>query len=209
MKLTRQIFSLVLLLSFTTIAISQSNSNMLDKRTLDNGSLDEQFQYIIKKSNRYQHYKVVKRAWLDKVRVNVSDSILSLKASIEEQHAYMSKLNSEISQQNQELSAVNNNLNEVTAEKDNMAFLGFPMTKKNYRITMWSIIGLCTGLFLIFLFKFKRSNRITRSAKNSLQEIQNELESFRKRAREKEQLLKREIQNELNKRMDLEKAIAE
>jgi hypothetical protein len=50
----------------------------------------------------------------------------------------------------------------------------------------------------LFVGKFKRSNIVTVQAQNAYSAMQEEFETFKKRAREKEQMLKRELQNELN-----------
>ena len=54
-------------------------------------------------------------------------------------------------------------------------------------------------ILLFFIGKFKRSNSITIDAKKSKAEIEEEYEGHRQRSIEREQKLRRELQDELNK----------
>jgi hypothetical protein len=52
-----------------------------------------------------------------------------------------------------------------------------------------------------FIYKFNSSNVLTTEAKKSFQELQQEFDAHKKTAREREQKLARQLQDELNKRM--------
>ena len=80
-----------------------------------------------------------------------------------------------------------------------MALFGMQMSKANYNVLMWSIIGGLFALLLFFIFKFKNSNSITRNTKKSLSEIEEEFEQHRKIALEREQKVRRQLQDEINK----------
>ncbi|HBK71770.1 MAG TPA: tRNA (guanine-N1)-methyltransferase, partial [Flavobacteriaceae bacterium] len=97
------------------------------------------------------------------------------------------------------LKATNVNLSSVTEEKDNIKFLGIPLSKATYNTILWSIIAALTGLLLFFIGKFKRSNAITITANKDKSEIEEEYNDHRQRSIEREQKLRRELQDELNK----------
>ena len=52
---------------------------------------------------------------------------------------------------------------------------------------------------IIFIYRFKNSNTVTKSAKKSLAEIEEEYEDHRRNALEREQKVRRQLQDELNK----------
>ena len=65
---------------------------------------------------------------------------------------------------------------------------------------MWSIIAALIALLAIFIFRFKNSNIVTKATKNALAELENEFKEHRRIALEREQKVRRELQDELNKR---------
>jgi hypothetical protein len=80
-----------------------------------------------------------------------------------------------------------------------MSLFGMLMSKSGYNILMWSIIGGLLAFLLFFIYKYKNSNAITRDANKSLAEIEEEFEEHRKIALEREQKVRRQLQDELNK----------
>ena len=80
-----------------------------------------------------------------------------------------------------------------------MSLLGLQMSKTSYNILMWTIIGGLLTLLLIFIFKFKNSNSVTKAAKKALAETEEEFEEHRRSALEREQKVRRQLQDELNK----------
>ena len=85
-------------------------------------------------------------------------------------------------------------------EKDGILFLGTLVTKKSYNLYLWSAIGLLGLALVFFIFKFKNSNFITSKTKKELDKLQNNFDAFRKKALEKEQVIMRKLQDELNKK---------
>jgi hypothetical protein len=64
---------------------------------------------------------------------------------------------------------------------------------------MWSIIAALFALLLFFIYKFKNSNTLTRQAKFKLEEVESEFEEHRRIALEREQKVRRQLQDEINK----------
>ena len=52
---------------------------------------------------------------------------------------------------------------------------------------------------LFFIFKFFKNNVITKEAKNNLIDVEQELDAHRKKSLEREQKLRRQLQDEINK----------
>jgi len=73
------------------------------------------------------------------------------------------------------------------------------MSKSGYNMLMWIIIAGLLALLVLFIYKFKNSNSVTKQAKNALAEIEEEFEEHRKVALEREQKVRRQLQDELNK----------
>ena len=80
-----------------------------------------------------------------------------------------------------------------------MALFGIAMSKSGYNVLMWSIIAGLLAFLLFFIFRFKNSNAITKEAKQKLTEVEEEFEEHRRNALEREQKVRRQLQDELNK----------
>lgn len=188
-------FLLTLLISVSTISAQEVEK----KSSLTNSTVNEKFDYIITKSNNFQEFKVVKRAWLHTIKKQVLDSvnkqkreINALAVIIEDQKLNTKKLESKIENLNSEITTVN-------TDKDNIYFIGSDMKKGAFKNLFWGVISVLSILLLFFIYKFKNSNTVTQEAKAQLADVEKEYENHKKTALEREQKVMRKLQDELNK----------
>ena len=73
------------------------------------------------------------------------------------------------------------------------------MTKTGYNTILWSIITGLLAFLLFFIYRFKASNTITKQANALLADTEAEFENYKAKALEREQKVRRELQDELNK----------
>lgn len=162
-------------------------------------SLQDQFTDVIDKSNRYEDYKVVKIFKLNNLRKNVMDSIATLEKTIEASNGRIDAQQGEIETLTQNLKTTQDNLTISKQKEDGIQFFGAITKKSTYNAIMWTIIGLLL-LGLAFLFiKFKSSHSVTKAAELKLSETEEEFENHRQRTLEREQQLRRKLQDEINK----------
>ncbi len=192
--------TLLLLSSFTFLSAQDKTENKL---SLNSGTIDNQFEYVITKSYTYNGngkvYKNVERYWLDALRAHTIDSINALKDQLKNTKQIVENQDTEIQVLKTNLDDTNATLDQTKLEKNSMSLFGFLMSKTGYNILLWSIIAGLLALLLFFIFKFKNSNAITKQAKLALAETEEEFEDHRKRALEREQKVMRRLQDELNK----------
>ncbi len=195
-------FRILMALTFCSF-FAISNAQETSELSLDKGSINNQFEFIYKKSGNYRadgkKYEVVRTISLDKLRQNVLDSLKGFNSRAAELKTTISTHESTIESLNKKLEETTNNLAGVTEEKDSMSFLGILVSKITYNTILWSIIAGLLGLMLFFMYKFRRSNILTQEAKTSLSEVEVEYEDHRRRALEREQKISRQLQDEINK----------
>lgn len=162
-------------------------------------TLEELFVDVIDKSNRYEEYKVVKIYKLNNLKKNVEDSIASIKKDLENAQGTIALQKSEIDTLTQSMSSLQTELNTSIENQDGINLFGALINKTTYKITMWGIIGILVFVVLYLLFKFKNSNVITKAAKLKLTETDEEFETHRQQALEREQQLRRKLQDEIIK----------
>lgn len=169
------------------------------KSSLDHGSIQSQFDYLLKVSTTYQEYKVVKITSFNKFKGNISDSLSVAYKSISEANKEITSQKSSINNFQTEVGQLKRDLDKVNKEKDSIALLGMPMSKNGYKSLMWSVIFILIVLAVGAFLLFKRSNSVTRSTKSELDELQEEFEQHRKRTLKREQELAVKYHNEINK----------
>jgi len=186
-------------LCFSAVSYGQAEAETGPKPSLDNGTIESQFGYLYRKSSSYQEYKVVKKTFYQKIKGNVLDSMQALKKDLGDTKKLVEVQGNEIKSLKSDLQTTNNNLTSVTKEKDNIKFLSIPMTKGSYNSLLWTIIFSLVALLLFFIFRFKSSNSITVQARDLLSDTEKEFEAYKAKALEREQKVRRELQDELNK----------
>ncbi|MFD2552111.1 tRNA (guanine-N1)-methyltransferase [Bizionia sediminis] len=197
MKTLKKFGFLITLLSI--IQLQAQNQSEADQLSLENGTLDNQFEYVIQRSNNYQDYKVVKKNWLYTLKANTLDSLKSIHSELANAQAKITKHESEINTLQTNLDDTIARLQQTTNEKNNMEMFGLQFTKPNYNLVMWSLVALLFFLLLLFVYKFKNSHAITRQAQKNLLETEAEFEEHRRIALEREQKVRRQLQDEINK----------
>ncbi|WP_262733682.1 tRNA (guanine-N1)-methyltransferase [Gaetbulibacter sp. NE] len=198
MKYFKTLFLTTLcILSFKTLIAQETTEE--DKLSLNEGSIDNQFEFVIQRSNNYQEYKVVKKNWLYTLKAHTLDSLKAIHKDLADTQAIVDKQALEITELKSNLTNTKDTLDKTNLEKDSMALFGMQMSKGGYNVLMWSIIGGLFALLLLFIYKFRNSNAITKQAKKSLAETEEEFEEHRRTALEREQKVRRQLQDEINK----------
>ncbi len=194
-----------LFLFFTvSISVIAQDTTEEDNLSLDSGTLDNQFEYVIQKSSNWRDdrgntYEVIKRDWLNKLKSHTLDSLKAVKSELLNTQKTVTTQKEEIDQLKTNLSTTKTNLEATNEEKDSMSLFGIAMSKSGYNVLMWSIIASLLAFLLFFIFRFKNSNAITKEAKQKLTEVEEEFEEHRRNALEREQKVRRQLQDELNK----------
>jgi len=196
---------LIVLALFAIQVQAQTNlENTNETLSLDRGSIESQFNYLTKKSNgwtdqRGQRYEVVRVQWIDKLKRNTLDSLKAVQKTLSDTKGIVKTQSDEISKLKTSLSTTQGTLNQTNTEKDSISLFGMQMSKGGYNTLMWSIIAGLLALTVFFMYKFKNSNTITKEARKSLAETEEEFEEHRRIALEREQKVRRQLQDEIIK----------
>ena len=199
--MTKLFLSLASVVVLTGAAIAQDTTAVEDKRSLDSGPIEERFEYMIDRSNRYQEYRVVKQTWLNKLKSHVVDSLRILNNQLMQAQQDITAHRTQRDSMVAEVAEINDAANELREEKNSLSFMGIMMEKNTFLTIMWLVYALLIAALLVFLYKYRNSNQVTVETKRTLEETREEFESHKKRSMEKEQVLRRELQDEINKRL--------
>lgn len=187
-------FFLVLLI----IIISNFSITAQQKVTEEN-TLENQFDKIYRISTSYQTYKVINKLGYQKLKNNVIDSINIIKELLSEKESLLKSKDENIKILNTKIKKTQLNLDASITKENSIFLFGLELKKTTYNIILWTlIIALITGVGFL-AYKFSNSNILTKEAENNLAEIEEELKHYRKKSTEKEQKLRRQLQDEINK----------
>ena len=194
-------------LGLTLIMVISANSLYAqdnETQSLNEGSINDQFEFILRKSGNFkgttgQQYEAVNRSMFLTLQTHTIDSLKTLQSKLDNSNSTIQTQQKEIDDLKSNLGTTQSTLDATNLEKNNMSLLGLAMSKTSYNILMWSIIAGLLTLLLIFIYKFKSSNAITKASKKTLAETEEEFEEHRRSALEREQKVRRQLQDELNK----------
>ena len=173
-------------------------------QSINEGSIIDQFEFVIKKSTNWtdekgQSYEVIKRNMMLTLKAHTLDSLNAIQARLENTKNIVSTQQKEINTLKTDLAKTEDSLASTNLEKDSLVFLGIQMSKSSYSLLMWSIIAALLVFLLLFIYKFKNSNVVTKATKSALVEMENEFTAHRRIALDREQKVKRQLQDLINK----------
>ncbi len=191
--LTMKPYSLTLLFFFTiAFSFSQETTENLN-------SLENQFDKIYRTSTSYQIYKVISKERFQRLKLNVLDSLKASKKTISEKETLLKVEKETVAKTKTLLTKTQSELDMALKKENSISLFGMQLSKTAYNILLWSIITTLILALSYFIFKFFRSNILTKEAQNNLLEVEQEFEQHRKKSLDREQKLRRKLQDEINK----------
>lgn len=194
-------------LAITILLVVQSifSINATATEPIDTLDILSKIDYIIDNSNKYKEFKVVKKTWLYDLKSQISDSLKNTSIETSKTIYQIGIQREEIETLKQTISETNSTLSNANSEKDKISLLGISLQKGTYNGIMFSTIIMLFILLLIFVIRFRASNKMTLETKTGYNSLDNEFELYKKNALDKEQKLKRQLQDEINKNSRLTK----
>ncbi|WP_375239311.1 tRNA (guanine-N1)-methyltransferase [Aurantibacter sp.] len=204
--LFKQSLSVFLFLIFTsTITFAQVDSTKTTPElSLTKSTIVNQFEYIIKKSTNWrdekgQNYEVVKKQWIAQLRSNTLDTLKVITDKHSETLVTISEQDKNIKTLQSKLNNIQSDLDASNSKKDEISIFGSTLTKTTYNTILFSIIAVLGVLLGFFFYQFKNSNTIAKEAKHQLSEVENDFDEHRRKALEREQKVRRQLQDVINK----------
>ncbi|MCH2215601.1 MAG: hypothetical protein MK086_10550 [Flavobacteriales bacterium] len=188
----RRFILLVMISSVSSLGMAQEEDDIQN-------TLEYQFIQLKKKSNNYQQYKVVEKIRLDNYWASVNDTLIETRTEISSLNSEVSSLKSKVGTLEMELKDRESSLEDQAYQIEHMSFLGIDMTKGGYVTFSWVIIFVLLAIALVLYMRFSSANRITKTTRSEFNQLNDEFEEHKKRTRDKETKLKRELQTEINR----------
>lgn len=189
------VFVAVLFLQVATAQIPETVS----EKPITKQVVESQINHILTASQEYNDVKMVKKIALEELNLNVTtllskyeSDLTALKTILEQKKLIIDRL-SEKAALNYSVSKGQNSSNET------MLVFGMQMPKTIYHAIMWTLVLTLLIATVFSALRFKKANEISLKSKVMLAEIEEELENFKRNAIEREQKLRRQLQDEILK----------
>lgn len=200
--LYRTIFNLIVFAFLSTNIAAQDE-------TEGPNTLENQYLELRKESNSYQQYKVVDKNSLTEFWQSVADTLQQNGAEINGLNKQVRDLKNTVSKLETDLAQRDSSLSDQAYQIDHMNFLGIDMTKSGYITFSWVIIFALIAAVLVLYFRFTSANKTTKSTKKDFNQLQDEFEEHKRRTRDRETKLKRDLQTEINRVEELKGKLGE
>jgi len=167
-------------------------------------SVKGQFEDVLKESNNYtsskgELFEIIRRRKMLTLKANTLDSLYAIQTKLDNSTKQVSTQQNEINTLQTNLAETNDKLTSALNQKNSMTFLGMQISKIGYNLLMWSIIAALSAFLVFFIFMFKNRNAVAKAANSARAHLENEFKEHRRVALEREQKVRRELQDELNK----------
>ena len=129
----------------------------------------------------------------------MADSVNNIKSRLTAEKGKVKTHEETIKTLNDNIASLQTTLDQTRNEKDSMNLFGALLSKGLYNTIMWGIIIALGVLLVLYIYKYSNGNIVTRKSLHQLSELQEEYESYRKATIEREQKVRRQLQDEINK----------
>lgn len=171
------------------------------QQKLKTASLDSQFVYLnLQSRNQDKDFKIIRKTNLDIIRQNVKDSLSIYKKQISGLKGDASSTEGSLQTLQDSVTNLSAALQTEQQKTDSISFLGIQFSKSSYHTMVWVIIIVLAIALFGILAAFRKAKVDTEESKNTVDELQEELQTLRKKSMEREQLLKRQLLDEQLKR---------
>lgn len=162
-------------------------------------SLNGQYQFMLKKSKSLYGAKLINPNRLSSLWKSVNDTLKKERKQLQEARKEIKTQAGNISNLKGEVTGKESSLANATASVNEIKFLGISFNKGTYNTIVWSII-IVLGIGLAFIIF--QSGKLRHEAKyrtELYQEVADEFQAHKVKAKDKEMKLARELQDERNK----------
>ena len=165
----------------------------------DTLSLSKQFEQVYRRSSSYKDFKVIRKSTFQNLKKNTLDSIKIIDEKLKIESQKNTRLEQEISSVAKIRLEQDLELSEAILEKNTISFVGLKLKKNTFKIIIWSIFFMFIIIICYLAYKLKDGVRITSQAKKELTRVEEEFNSYKKKSLVRDQKLRRQLQDEINK----------
>jgi len=179
--------------------LSVSVNTFSQKAKNDTLPLSKQFEQVYRRSSSYKDFKVIRKTTFQDLKENTLNSIKSIDEKLKIESLKNTRLEQEINNITKTHLELDLKLSNAILEKNTISFVGLKLKKNTFKIIIWSIFFILIILICYLAYKLKDGVKITSQAKKELTRVEEEFNSYKKKSLVRDQKLRRQLQDEINK----------
>lgn len=187
-------------------AVSAQNIEAVPEKTITKKVVEGQMNRILVNSADYKDVKMVKKAALEELHADMVTLLSRNESDLSDAKATIETKNGEIKKLQEEIAKANSQLAASVTNNETFLFFGIPLNTTLYHAIMWSLVFTLLITVGFLAVRFRRANVITQNSKAIVTEVEDELETFKRNAIEREQKLRRQLQDEIIKQKKMVEA---
>lgn len=162
-------------------------------------SLNGQYQFMLKKSKSLYGSRLINPSRLSSVWKSVNDTLRKERKQLQEARQQIKTQNDNISGLKTEVTGKETSLASSNAMVNEINFLGISFNKGTYNTMVWAIILILAAGLGIVIFQSGKYRHEATYRTQLYQEVADEFQAHKVKAKDKEMKLARELQDERNK----------
>ena len=176
----------------TTISFAQET-------VVEDTSINGQFETLLRISTNYKMYKVINKEKILQLRQNILDTLKDSQNLVAKQNVLLAAEKQKIESSQKLLNKTQLDLSASLLREDSIFLFGAALSIVNYSIILWTLILSLISVLIYIILKLLKNNILTKEAKHNLLIVEKELAQYTKNSIEREQKLRRKLQDEINK----------
>ncbi|MFD2289051.1 hypothetical protein GJU39_13280 [Pedobacter petrophilus] len=181
---------------FVNIAFGQTKQDT--SRNTD-PSLSGQYNFMLKKSKSLYGAKLINPSKLASFWKSVNDTLRKERKQLGEARQEIKSQSENIASLKGEVTGKESSLANATASVNEISFLGISFNKGTYNTLVWAIIIFLSAGLAIVIFQSGKYRKEAAYRTQLYQEVADEFQTHKVKAKDKEMRLARELQDERNK----------
>ena len=171
----------------------------VQEKPVTKASVESQLNNLLQKSVDYNDVKLVKKTLLEELKTDFQAFFTKSEHELELVKNTLAQRERELQVLQAEHAKVTTELNQAQNNGGTVDFFGVPLAKNLYHAILWTLVLTSLIAVLFLARKFKKANEITRNSIGLLKDLEDEFETFKRNAIEREQKLRRQLQDEIIK----------
>ena len=169
------------------------------QQTKKDKTIEESIDSIYNMSSSWEFYKIIKKERYLNLKKEILDSLNLYKSDIQSKTRFIKSQQDSIVDAKKVIDDLSLEVKLSLDRRNEIKFIGISFTKTTYQIIVWGIIIGLLAVLNYYVYRFNNSHSVTKNAQKELEDLEEEFAAFKKKTMTKEQKLRRQLQDEINK----------
>jgi len=195
----RYTINYILLLLVIITGANRAYSQSAIPEVLNNGTLNEQMNYLEERTRIYENYRAIREDMFQLIKRNSLDSLSQVHRQLNMLAGMNRNMVEKLDSVTMSLEKTKVNLDNALNSKNSIKVIGIEVNKILYNSIMWIITGTLLLLLATGFLTLKKNIITTRNTKKELNDLRDEFEAYRQKARIEREKMSMDHFNEIKR----------